>query len=168
MKTLINTTVILLSLLFISSCKNAETQKNDTTTTENEITNSSSENELTLTQLDYYMQIKNALVQSNLDATQSAAKSMLSHETNEKMVEFLNAIVTANNLADARSYFSQMTQVMEDIEALSGANDTVYKQFCPMAFNNTGGYWFSMEEEIRNPYYGNAMLKCGRVVEEIN
>ena len=56
---------------------------------------------------------------------------------------------------------------MEDI--LEGAIDsgTVYKQYCPMAFNNTGAYWFSNSKEIFNPYFGEKMLKCGRVEAEI-
>lgn len=37
----------------------------------------------------------------------------------------------------------------------------VEKMFCPMAFNNQGAIWFQYGKEIRNPYYGQAMLKCG-------
>lgn len=43
----------------------------------------------------------------------------------------------------------------------------VYKQFCPMAFDGNGGYWLSDSKEVRNPYYGNKMLKCGSVNETI-
>ena len=43
----------------------------------------------------------------------------------------------------------------------------VYRDFCPMADNNKGAFWLSLEEEIRNPYYGEAMLKCGEVRETI-
>ena len=39
----------------------------------------------------------------------------------------------------------------------------VYIQFCPMADNNKGAYWISLEEEVRNPDYGEAMLTCGEV-----
>jgi hypothetical protein len=37
-----------------------------------------------------------------------------------------------------------------------------------MAFNNTGGYWLSNSKEIRNPFFGDKMLKCGRIEKEIN
>ena len=36
-----------------------------------------------------------------------------------------------------------------------------------MAFDNTGGYWLSNSKEVRNPYFGNSMLKCGEVKETI-
>ncbi|RYG53246.1 MAG: DUF3347 domain-containing protein [Chitinophagaceae bacterium] len=35
----------------------------------------------------------------------------------------------------------------------------VYLQYCPMAKAS----WLSNENEIRNPYYGTAMLTCGEV-----
>jgi hypothetical protein len=47
------------------------------------------------------------------------------------------------------------------------AAGTIYKQYCPMAFSNTGAYWLSESKEIRNPYFGDKMLKCGRIVSEI-
>ena len=36
-----------------------------------------------------------------------------------------------------------------------------------MAFEGKGDYWYSTSEEIRNPYFGDKMLKCGRVDETI-
>jgi len=36
-----------------------------------------------------------------------------------------------------------------------------------MADNNNGAFWLSLEKEIRNPYYGEAMLKCGEVSQTI-
>ena len=44
----------------------------------------------------------------------------------------------------------------------------LYLEYCPMANGNTGGYWLSNEKEIRNPYFGDKMLKCGSVKETIN
>lgn len=40
---------------------------------------------------------------------------------------------------------------------------TFFVQFCPMANNDKGAYWLSTEAEIRNPYFGEAMLTCGNV-----
>ncbi|KOH44819.1 efflux RND transporter periplasmic adaptor subunit [Sunxiuqinia dokdonensis] len=38
---------------------------------------------------------------------------------------------------------------------------TAYYQYCPMANRDKGAYWLSDSEEIRNPYFGEAMLGCG-------
>ena len=45
---------------------------------------------------------------------------------------------------------------------------TLYKQYCPMAFNDQGAYWLSKEEEVFNPYFGDLMLHCGYVQETIS
>ncbi|NNC61403.1 MAG: DUF3347 domain-containing protein, partial [Eudoraea sp.] len=38
---------------------------------------------------------------------------------------------------------------------------------CPMANSNKGADWLSSSKEIRNPYYGEAMLTCGSVRGEL-
>jgi Cu(I)/Ag(I) efflux system membrane fusion protein len=49
-----------------------------------------------------------------------------------------------------------------------GINQTVYSQFCPMADNNNGADWLSLEKQISNPYFGDKMLRCGRTKQTIN
>jgi Cu(I)/Ag(I) efflux system membrane fusion protein len=44
-------------------------------------------------------------------------------------------------------------------------NDRVFKNFCPMAFNDKGAFWLSEIKDIRYPHYGSAMLNCGEVKE---
>lgn len=39
----------------------------------------------------------------------------------------------------------------------------VYIQYCPMAFQNQGAHWLSLDSVIRNPYFGDQMLTCGEV-----
>jgi Cu(I)/Ag(I) efflux system membrane fusion protein len=36
-----------------------------------------------------------------------------------------------------------------------------------MANNNKGAVWLSTEKEIRNPYYGDKMMRCGEILEEL-
>jgi membrane fusion protein, copper/silver efflux system len=46
-------------------------------------------------------------------------------------------------------------------------NVTLYYQYCPMAVEQKGAYWFSEYKEIKNPYFGEAMLKCGETSETL-
>lgn len=46
-------------------------------------------------------------------------------------------------------------------------NAGVYRQYCPMAFDDKGAYWLSNETEIRNPYFGKKMLECGEVTDSL-
>ncbi len=38
---------------------------------------------------------------------------------------------------------------------------------CTMAFDNRGARWLQIEETVANPYYGEAMLRCGEKVDAI-
>lgn len=49
-----------------------------------------------------------------------------------------------------------------------GIIETTYKQYCPMADSDKGGFWLSKENKVLNPYFGDMMLKCGVVKKTIN
>lgn len=50
---------------------------------------------------------------------------------------------------------------------IGGDSMVVYRQYCPMAFDDSGAFWLSDKPEVLNPYFGDAMLKCGYVEEVI-
>jgi Cu(I)/Ag(I) efflux system membrane fusion protein len=47
------------------------------------------------------------------------------------------------------------------IKMFGTSGETIYYQFCPMAKDGDGAYWLSSKVDIKNPYYGDAMLECG-------
>lgn len=57
-----------------------------------------------------------------------------------------------------------MFAVLQDAKLRNGG---VYRQHCPMAFDDKGAYWLSAESEIKNPYYGKKMLECGEVTDSL-
>jgi hypothetical protein len=73
-----------------------------------------------------------------------------------------------SDIAHQREHFKTLSKDMTDMVAITGTSMTIYEQYCPMYDNNKGGAWLSMNEEIRNPYLGTQMLKCGKVQREIN
>lgn len=84
-----------------------------------------------------------------------------------KSIEMLDAIANNDNLENQRAHFVILNENIVPI-AMSIENSTnYYIQKCPMANNNKGAVWLSMEEEIRNPYYGDAMLTCGSVIDSL-
>jgi Cu(I)/Ag(I) efflux system membrane fusion protein len=34
-----------------------------------------------------------------------------------------------------------------------------------MAFENQGANWLQKDKELRNPYFGDAMLRCGEITQ---
>ena len=67
-----------------------------------------------------------------------------------------------------RISFEKVSDAMYSLLKVSDIkNAGVYRQYCPMAFNDKGAYWLSNETEIRNPYFGKKMLECGEVTDSL-
>lgn len=80
----------------------------------------------------------------------------------------LAEILATDDIEVQRTAFSSLSDnLYKAIKAYGLGTGTAYYDFCPMAFNNQGGFWLSDNKEIRNPYFGDKMLTCGRVTEEI-
>lgn len=116
---------------------------------------------------DHYIAVKSALVKTDAAMAQDHAKMMITSmentEVNAELVKAARNIATSGDVNKQRDAFSQLTAAMETMLDGAIASGEIYKQYCPMAFEGKGDYWFSNSKEIRNPYYGDKMLKCGRV-----
>ncbi|MBT8274383.1 MAG: DUF3347 domain-containing protein, partial [Bacteroidia bacterium] len=78
-----------------------------------------------------------------------------------------NAISNASDLTEQRDHFKHLSSHLAHAIERFGVNEKVYQQFCPMADNNNGAHWLSLDEQILNPYFGASMLKCGSVKQTI-
>lgn len=131
--------------------------------------------------LPSYLKMKDALVASDASQVSAFAKTMseklktISTEDLGKMekqhltksIEMLDAIANNDNLENQRAHFVILNENIVPI-AMNIENSTnYYVQKCPMANNNKGAVWLSTEEEIKNPYYGDAMLTCGSVIDSL-
>jgi len=78
-------------------------------------------------------------------------------------------IVKSGGIALARENFLNLSATVETIVRTFGTSGkvAVVKFYCSMAFDNKGGSWLQDEDNLLNPYYGDMMLKCGEMVEEI-
>lgn len=87
----------------------------------------------------------------------------------ETMKASLNLIITTTDHNAQRLQFINLSKALINAIQSFGTNDEqpLYIQFCPMANNHKGAVWVSREKEIINPYFGDAMLHCGRVEEVI-
>ncbi len=71
----------------------------------------------------------------------------------------------APNIEVKRTSFEDLSKAAYALVSDFGAGTTLYKEYCPMAFNDKGAFWLSAKSEIRNPYFGDKMLECGEVQE---
>lgn len=121
--------------------------------------------------LSAYFDIKNALVDTHAENAKSATEKLMEHisEGMQSIKEVAQKIQKRETVEQIRADFEILSQDLYKIVKNNPDIETapVYKQFCPMAFDNKGAYWLSGQEEIRNPYFGDKMLKCGKVQEKL-
>ncbi len=119
-----------------------------------------------------YLDMKAGLVNSDAEVVRSLSEKMENilkdSEENKQLKATLKLISLTKDIKKQRDFFVTITgEVDKVISTAQIASGEIYKQYCPMAFDGSGGYWLSDSEEIRNPYFGKKMLKCGSVKETI-
>lgn len=134
-----------------------------------------------MTLLETYMKLKDALVKSDSEKVKEYAGmlqknlSALMKVTAEdarsfmkKLENKLDALAGSSDLEGQRRHFVILSEQMIMIAMeLEDKEQPVYVQYCPMANQDKGAQWLSWQREIRNPYYGDAMLTCGEVRREL-
>ena len=129
-----------------------------------------------------YSNLKDALVGDDTKKAADAGTKIvaslktfeMSSYTSEEQKELADIIedatehaehIAKNAIDHQREHFKTLSKDIMDMVAIAGTKNTLYKQFCPMY--DKGSAWLSTSNEVRNPYYGSKMLKCGSVKEII-
>jgi Cu(I)/Ag(I) efflux system membrane fusion protein len=89
-------------------------------------------------------------------------------EHQEDLKQKAEAIGKAEKIGEQRRHFITLSNNMiELVKVFKAPEGKLFVQFCPMANDDKGAFWLSEEDQVRNPYYGDMMLKCGEVRGEI-
>jgi len=132
-----------------------------------------------------YIELKNALTDDNTNMAQKEAQnvkkalskvdmSLLLGDAHNVWMNSLKplkeAVVVIQNskeIGTQRQAFLNLGKNLSDAIKTLGVEtenkQPLYLEFCPMADSNNGGYWLSYDKEIKNPFFGKAMLTCGEV-----
>lgn len=73
----------------------------------------------------------------------------------------------SGKLDHQREHFEMLSKDVYDLVKTFGGGQTLYKDYCPMAFSKKGASWLSETKDIHNPYMGSEMPDCGEVKEEL-
>ena len=130
--------------------------------------------------VDNYLKLKDNLVASDAPKAQADAKALLAaaekvdvaglegeqkayaEERLGEVKQSASKMAESTDLAAQREQLELLSEATFALAKAFGATDQqLYYQHCPMANNDKGGYWLSSDKAIRNPYFGDAMLKCG-------
>ncbi|CAM1347771.1 DUF3347 domain-containing protein [Tenacibaculum insulae] len=194
LKTIVAILVISLINLTIISCKDAKKENTQDSIVHSEMNHNkmdksnnmmddNSQNSGVQKVLADYMILKDALVETDKNKAAKAGDKLnntlskfdISGFTVEQQKELKDIITDAKEHAEhigrseidhQREHFKTLSKDIMDMVAITGTKNTLYQQFCPMY--DGGSAWLSLNKEIKNPYYGSKMLKCGKVQKEIN
>jgi hypothetical protein len=135
--------------------------------------------------LDNYLDLKNALVKSDFKEANAMAENLFDalskiemnklefkqHEiwmkVRKDLMDRTEKIIRLKNIGEQRKAFVQLSEQMYDLIKVADFDFPVYYQNCQMYNNNKGAKWLSLENTIKNPYYGSQMLTCGTTIETI-
>lgn len=80
----------------------------------------------------------------------------------------IKAVGDAEGLDGQREHFERFSDALTDaVRAFGVTTDRpVYRAMCPMV-QGRNAFWLQDEEQVSNPYWGAAMLRCGDVFETL-
>ncbi len=162
---------ILFALAFLISCDNSTKKDAKASTEPSEISQESHAGNLSV--LEAYYALKDALVATDVKSAEKKAvllaKAIKNDNLNGNILILAEAIAGATDINDQRFEFEKLSREIYAMAKKSNfGNATIYRLYCPMAFDNKGAFWLSDEQNIMNPYFGDKMLHCGRVEETIS
>ncbi len=124
--------------------------------------------------VEIYFLITEALVAGDADFANDASaelQNVLQEEEFERYTEIKNLV---NKFRDARTiddkrviYSTLSNEIYQLIKNGGLPKGELYLMHCPMAFDNKGASWISYRKEVLNPYFGDEMLNCGSIIEEL-
>ncbi len=139
------------------------------------------------TAYDAYIKLKDNLIKSDAELVKNGASTLhkalqnvdmklltnnVAHKQwmilNKTLLSSSNAITNSEDINEQRKQFKVLSDHFILAVQSFGINEVSYKQYCPMADSDKGAYWLSKEKQVLNPYFGDMMLKCGEVKQEIN
>jgi membrane fusion protein, copper/silver efflux system len=111
--------------------------------------------------------VKTALGSVNMGLLEGDAHLNWMKQLNQMNAD-IEQIVSSKDIEQQRAIFAEFSNALyASIKLFGLQHGTLYYQYCPMANGDSGAFWLSSIEEIKNPYFGEAMLSCGETRETL-
>jgi len=136
--------------------------------------------------IDNYLALKTALAEDDAKKAASSGKMLLdalgkfnlSSQAVSKQKELMDILddakenaehisENANKIDHQREHLEILGTDLRDLILITGTDRTLFQINCPMYNDNKGGKWLNESKEVKNPFFGSKMPKCGNVVQEI-
>ena len=122
-----------------------------------------------------YYQIKDALINGNSNTAALQAEEFLktangisnrtiSEGSRDALVKDAGIISDSKDIKKQREVFANFSTNMYALaKSLKLTTEPVYYNYCPMKKAS----WLSSDKAIKNPYFGSAMLTCGKITDTL-
>jgi len=123
--------------------------------------------------LDQYFLIQKSLASDSTSGVAAAAAQLAKisrqsagteSRTKTQLIAVADAAakLQATELKSARNGFGALSDALITyLQETQAKRNPPYQFYCPMVKKN----WLQPDKEIRNPYYGSSMLKCGELIQ---
>jgi hypothetical protein len=150
----------------------SEGNDNDSNQTEFDLDGISFKDENLKNAFDQYALLRKALTDTDFDKAKSNAITLLSViekiDGADKVAAATEVISKSANIDTQRLAFSDLSTELLALVKGNLSSGELYLAHCPMANDNAGANWITEVNEIKNPYFGDKMLKCGTIQETLN
>jgi membrane fusion protein, copper/silver efflux system len=106
--------------------------------------------------------MKKALENTDMKLLTKNEQHMVWMSAQKSMLSDLEKFQSKKDIEEKRKVFAFLSNDLINtlqVMGLDMGSTPLYIEYCPMV----DAYWLSTEKEIRNPYYGEKMIKCGEV-----
>lgn len=126
--------------------------------------------------LEHYLELQNALTADDYVQAKKTASDMKrtleNSSLNEKQQVHIKAtveqLILADHIEGQRIAFAVLSeQLYQILPGIDFGREALFWHNCPMALGGRGGNWISREEQVKNPFMGQAMLTCGTALEKL-
>ena len=130
-----------------------------------------------------YLAVQRALAEDDLPTARAAAAALIPtldadlpqraesawDATRERLRGHAAHVANSEEIEAARGAFEALSAGMEALLATFGnpLDEPVHVAFCPMAMNSEGARWVQQGDTVDNAYFGDAMRRCGEILEEV-
>lgn len=130
--------------------------------------------------LSEYFNVKNGLVRGDAEyASATSAKLILAvtewgqpeaqkagfADVKEELLKQASIMANTGDIEKQRVALAEFSvKLWPIVKSSEPLGQTLYYDYCPMK----RAFWVSEEATIKNPFYGNQMLSCGKVEEKTN
>jgi Cu(I)/Ag(I) efflux system membrane fusion protein len=127
--------------------------------------------EIVVPLIQHYISMQKALAADDFESAKTEAKAMMKITGHSgEIANLIHTMLDAQSIDEMRKpHFEILSNSLIDVLKAKPdlLEESLYIMHCPMVYGNTGADWLQDNDQLRNPYFGSMMLKCGEVKEEL-